>query len=102
MTVVVAFYSNADKFDNNSRGSRLLQFIGRRTLDIYMIHYFFIPNLKFMQPWLTEGNMIVPQLIIAAFVTVVIVSICLLISGMLRRSTTLESWLFGVKKRINA
>lgn len=99
MTVVIAFYSNSSVLSGNSSTSRLLRFIGRRTLDIYMIHYFLIPNLGFMKAWLENGNMVIIQFAISALVTAVIVLICLMLSSIIRKSSTLESWLFGVRQR---
>lgn len=99
MTVVIMFYGNAPKFSDESRMSRLLRLIGRRTLDIYMIHYFLIPNLSFLTPWISSGNMIVIQLLIGIAVTVMIVALSLLVSSILRKNRYMESWLFGVKIR---
>lgn len=99
-TVVIMFFSSQDKFSGDTVHSRMLRFIGRRTLDIYMIHYFFLPDLSGLSGWLSRGNMIVPQLAISISVSVVIVALCLLISSILRKSDILESWLFGVKRRI--
>lgn len=99
MTVVIVFYSNSSVLSGNSSTSRLLRFIGRRTLDIYMIHYFLIPNLGFMKAWLENGNMVIIQFAISALVTAVIVLICLMLSSIIRKSSTLESWLFGVRQR---
>lgn len=99
MTVVIMFFGSASKFSDESRMSRLLRFIGRRTLDIYMIHYFLIPDLSFFKPWISSGNMIVFQLLIGIAVTVMIVALSLLVSSILRRNRYMESWLFGVRIR---
>lgn len=98
-TVVMLFYSARDFYSKDSRTSSTLKFIGQRTLDIYMIHYFFIPNLSFLKEWLNNGNMLVLQLIVALIITSVIVMLCLLISSILRKTTYLQQWLFGVRPR---
>ncbi len=99
MTVVVMFFSSRDTFVKNTQYSRVLQFIGQRTLDIYMIHYFLIPELSFMSGWMQNGNMIVLQMVTGLIISLVIIAICLLISSILRKSKYLESLLFGVKQR---
>lgn len=99
MTVVIMFFGSAPKFSDESRMSRLLRYVGRRTLDIYMIHYFLIPDLSFLKPWINSGNMIVIQLFIGIAVTVMIVALSLLVSSILRKNRYMESWLFGVKNR---
>lgn len=98
LTVTILFY-NLDQWISNSKNGHKLQYIGRRTLDIYMIHYFFLPDLQFLGPWLSEGNLFVVQLIISGTITLIIVGLCLLVSGILRRSDILASWLFGVKNQ---
>lgn len=97
LTVIMLFHSNATYFSGQTRTAGILKFIGQRTLDIYMIHYFFLPNLRFMHDFLSSGNMIVIQLITALLITSVIIALCLLISYILRQSDTLKAWLFGVK-----
>jgi len=101
MTVISFFYGYREHFSNLTRSNGALRFIGRRTLDIYMIHYFFIPDLSILGSWLQTGNRIIIQIIIASILTVAIVSMCLLISLMLRKSKILESWLFGVKPNVS-
>lgn len=100
LAVISYFYGYREHFSGSSQLSGTLGFIGRRTLDIYMIHYFFIPDLSFLGPWLQTGNTIIIQIIIASTLTVAIVSMCLLISAMLRKSNILESWLFGVRYKV--
>lgn len=98
-TVIMMFYGARSTYINNTSQSNILKYIGQRTLDIYMIHYFFIPNLSFMSAWLNNGNMLVIQLIIGLIITSVVIGLCLLISSILRKSRYLEQWLFGVKYR---
>jgi len=53
-----------------------------------------------MSPFLSAGNMVIIQLLLAGIVTALITVVSLLISSILRRSSVLESFLFGVKHRI--
>lgn len=99
MTVVIMFHRNAQYFSSEARSARTLRYIGQRTLDIYMIHYFLIPSLGFLTIFLSTGNMLTIQLAIGITITAIIVALCLLISSILRQSQTLGSWLFGVKVR---
>ena len=98
-TVISVFYGYRDHFSATTQSSRTLRFIGQRTLDIYMIHYFLLPNLSTLSKWLSPDNQIIIQLLIASVITAAIVSMCLLISAVLRKSSVLESWLFGVKPK---
>lgn len=97
LTIICIFYSNRNFFTQNSNWANIFKFIGQRTLDIYMLHFFFIPNLYDMLPWIGRIDMITLQLSISLAITIIIVSLCLLISSILRESKTLSIWLFGVK-----
>lgn len=99
MTVVIFFFSRRDTFSGSTRGGRLLQLVGQRTLDIYMIHYFLLPDLNCISGWIGGESMLVIQLSISMTVAGIIVAVCLLVSSFLRQSHTLAAWLFGVKKR---
>lgn len=98
-TVVIMFFSNRELFSQDSTPCRILRFIGQRTLDIYMIHYFLIPDLSWMSEWLANGNMVIPQIIISVVLTAAIVAVCLLLSSIIRKSSILDAWLFGVKRK---
>lgn len=98
LTVIAMFHSYKEHLTSDHRLGRILQYIGKRTLDIYMIHFFFLPNLLFLQPFLKSGNMIAIQIVISLAVSIIIVALCLLVSAIIRRSSFLEYTLFGVKK----
>ena len=98
-TVILCFYRASDYLSSNSVQSKTLRLIGQRTLDIYMIHYFFLPSLSFMEQFLTDGNMLVVQLLISTIITTIIVFMSLLVSTILRESPILSSWLFGTKNK---
>ena len=87
-------------FSQETWYGRGLQLIGRRTLDIYLIHYFVLPyDLVQPEVWLQYHNntMFVPMALILALWVVVI---SLLISCLLRVSSLLAKYLFGAKSSI--
>lgn len=95
--VIMVFYSNAKTLSEDNKLCRLLCFIGRRTLDIYMIHFFFLPNLRFLHPWVVDDFVL--QLTVSFIFTIIITALCLVVSQILRQSNTLAIWLFGEKRR---
>lgn len=99
-TVIIMFFSNKDRFSQEAKYSLILRFIGQRTLDIYMVHYFLLPHMPWMSEWLAKGNMIIPQIIISSILTATIVALSLLASSILRKSKIMETWLFGVKRKV--
>ena len=99
LTVVSAFFGYSARLSSDMKWCSCLRFIGQRTLDIYMIHYFFMPDLTFLPDFLKQSNIFVVQLFTSSFITSLILGISLLVSMLLRRSRTLECWLFGVKPK---
>lgn len=89
------FMKNEEYFDNSHIG-KALQFIGRRTLDIYLLHYFFINDSI---AWIKNIGIESPTLIfmISILTALIIISICLLISKFLRTNPLLGKILFGAK-----
>ena len=76
---------------------RGLQLIGRRTLDIYLIHYFVLPyNIVQLDVWQQyhHNTLFVPLALILAFWVILI---SLLISSLFRVSPLLAKYLFGAK-----
>ena len=91
------FRIHAQHFSQETWYGRSLQLIGRRTLDIYLIHYFVLPyNLIQLDVWLQyhHNTLFVPMALILALWVVII---SLLISSILRVSPLLAKYLFGIK-----
>lgn len=97
LSLVCTFRHYSDTFSSRTRVGRSLQFIGRRTLDIYLLHYFFIPTLPMVGLFFDNYQNITLHLATTLFLALVIIGICLLLSGFIRTSPTLAHYLFGVK-----
>lgn len=96
--IIQFFYACRDYFDKRSKAANTIKFVGRRTLDIYFLHYFFLPNLLFLRPFVAEYNSIVLQLAIGITISVFITAITLLIGQVLRMSPVLAQWVLGTKR----
>ncbi len=76
--------------------SLLLRFIGQRTLDIYLLHYLFLPRLPEVGAWLNQCH---PNFVIDVTLSIglglLVVAFCLLTSAVLRTSPFLRLYLFG-------
>ena len=75
-----------------------LEYIGTRTLDIYLLHYFILP--RFLLPYgeqLQAYGSKPLEFLIALALALVIVSVCLLVSYLIRLSPFLGHYLFGIK-----
>lgn len=95
--VVIMFYGMADYWNRDTRLTRFMNYTGRRTLDIYYIHYFFLPKLLFMKRLLLPDNRFVLQLLVAGIITAMVVMMSLMVSAILRRSPLLRTFLFGLR-----
>lgn len=98
IVIFSAFYTRRDYWHQNGRLSRTLQAIGRRTLDIYMIHWFLLPRLPMLEGMLrpTSTNAVI-ELVIIGSVSLAVVGGCWLISSLLRTSPLLATVLFGAQ-----
>lgn len=87
-------------FSNDTWYGRSLQLIGRRTLDIYLIHYFILPyDLVNTDIWLQQAHsntIFVPMALILALW---VVAFSLVISSLIRVSPLLAKYLFGIKQQ---
>ena len=93
------FYNKKDYFMKSNKISNSLQFIGKRTLDIYLLHYFFIPIIPDISKYIISSNMLIIQLVFTLSVSLLIVGFCLLFSEVLRCSNKLAYILFGYKAK---
>ncbi len=95
--VFALFFHSREIFDCNNAWVSSLLFVGRRTLDIYLIHYFLIPDLRNVGAFLQSDHMFVIQLVFALVVSVCVVFVALIISRVIRLSNFCGYYLFGAK-----
>lgn len=77
-----------------------MQFVGKRTLDIYLLHYFFMPTG--VEEWMsTICNREIPfwDFGIAIVLALAVMIVCLATSNMLRLHPGLATFLFGARKK---
>lgn len=98
-TVLIFFHQRAVFFAAAGRVASILRYIGTRTLDIYMMHMFFMPHLAQYHIFdiLQQESLTIFKLGVAIPVTLAIIALCLLCSEVLRSSHFLSVWLWGVR-----
>ena len=74
-----------------------LQYIGRRTLDVYLIHFFLLPRKLIYFSVFRDYPMPVLEGACSLLIALIIVAACLLIGNIIRLSPFLAHWVFGAK-----
>ena len=98
LSIFVLFYTKRTYFSSSSRASKAITFIGRRTLDIYLLHYFFLPkDLSVFGHYFVNHPAPILELAFCGIVTILVVVVCLIVSEILRQSTFCRKWLLGAK-----
>ena len=73
-----------------------LQYIGRRTLDIYLLHFLFLPNLPEVGSFFDQHrHNFVIDTTASVLIALVVIAFCIITSNILRVSPLLKKWLFG-------
>ena len=86
-------------FTKETRLGRTLQYIGTRTLDIYLLHYIFLPRIPAVGVWLNENRPdFVTGTALCVAVAMLVIAFCLITSSLLRISPLFQEHLFGVKQ----
>ena len=100
IVIVFGFFrSRSGLFSNKTAIGRTLCYIGRRTLDIYFLHYFLLPlNMVQVVHVFHQHPMPVMEFFSSLAISLIIIAVCLLISNILRLSPVSARVLFGVKK----
>lgn len=98
--IFASFHKSAAFWNKNGWFQNSMEYVGRRTLDLYMIHAFLLPNLPQLNELLSNGgNQVVTEFFIVGILTLMVTACSLLISILLRTSPTLAKWLFGVSPK---
>lgn len=98
MIVFSFFRKYQSSFTSGTLIGKSLQYIGRRTLDIYLLHYFFLPrNLDAIGRFFSNNPNQTLELVVSFVLALIVIGICLVTSQVIRISPILAHWLFGVK-----
>ena len=79
-----------------SRVGCFLKYIGRRSLEIYLLHYFLLPDLTYAAEYVDSSSTII-GLAISILISILIIIVSLMIGNIIRLSPFLSSILLGVK-----
>jgi fucose 4-O-acetylase-like acetyltransferase len=100
MVVLTFFRKHENRVSSQTVLGRYLQFIGRRTLDVYLLHYLFLPrHLEMVGAFFKENPNPVLEFFVSVFLACLVIIVCLTVSEVLRMSPFLEHRLFGVKSQ---
>jgi fucose 4-O-acetylase-like acetyltransferase len=93
------FRKYSDVFTKNTFFANALKFIGRRTLDIYLLHHFFFTKqIQELFPIFAEYDLQLIEFTVSLVISALIIVACLSVSCILRLSPTMAHFLFGAKK----
>ena len=101
MVMVFTFFRYfASWFTKERVLGRSLQYVGTRTLDIYLLHFFFLPEsmLAYNRQLQAYGNKVLEVCAVLGEALLVLAG-CLIASYIIRLSPFLAKYLFGVKDR---
>ena len=91
------FRIHQDSFRSNNFIGKTLQQIGKRTLDIYLLHYFFIPYIPQVKYIICNHKNITIEMFLGIAISLLIIIICIVISNLIRCNSILGKYLFGAK-----
>lgn len=92
--IVSWFYNNNERFEPSSPMKRWISRIGQNSLAIYLLQYFFLPDLKTF-PKLIEGMDAVCVHIFSFMYAIIITIVCLIFIELLSNSTLIRKYVLG-------
>lgn len=103
IVVVFAFFRKyQSSFTKQPLVGRGFQSVGIRTLDIYLLHYFFLPrHLYLLGDYFSDNPVPVLEFFISSGLTAMVVLVCLVMSHVIRISDVLGWCLLGVKRPVS-
>ena len=98
MWMVFTFFRLSASWLQKIHLSKPLQYVGTRTLDIYLLHFFFLP--RFLMPYadqLRAYDSHLLEFLVIMGISLIVLALTLLVSYIIRLSPFLGHYLFGVK-----
>ena len=96
LIVVMFFRHYKEWFTKQTVVGKCLQYIGTRTLDIYLLHFLFLPNAKMIGGFFSHNlRNFVFDATLSLVVGLLVIGFCLITSNILRVSPIFRKYLFG-------
>lgn len=96
--IFMIFYKYRSYFSSQHCFAKAFTFLGKRTLDIYLIHYFFLPeDLSLFGNYFTTHPAMILEALFSGIITLLVVVFCLFISEALRCNPSISKYLLGTK-----
>lgn len=94
---VISFFTCHDEyFQRENKLNALINYLGQKSLAIYLLHYFFLPKFDPRPEWFTGLNMVMVHLL-AFLYAVAITALCLVFIEFLSYSKYIRKYAFGQK-----
>lgn len=98
LVIFMIFYKYRLYFSSKHRSVHILTFLGKRTLDIYLLHYFFLPkDLRLFGDYFTTHPAMILETLFSGIITLLVIGGCLFISELLRCNPIVSKYLLGTK-----
>ena len=98
-TILSVFRRYEGFFSSKTKVGKGLQYIGTRTLDVYLLHWFFIPTIPYLGAFFTSKTNILLEATTVVGLSLLVIGFCLIVSNIIRVSPFLAHWLLGVKQK---
>lgn len=99
LLIIWGLFIRYKSLSNGNIYSRFFNIIGRRSLDVYFIHYFILPqNMDFVGSFFRDLNIPFIEYCLAIGVAILLTLFSLGIGSIIRLSPFIARWLLGVKE----
>lgn len=99
IVIFTFFRKHEDSFRSTTKLGYCMQFIGKRTMDIYMIHYFLLPrNLSVLGNWFASNPNPAVEFFITTVIACMVMTLAMVVGNVIRLSPFLTCYLLGGKK----
>jgi fucose 4-O-acetylase-like acetyltransferase len=76
-----------------------MQYVGKRTMDIYMLHYFLLPrNMEVVGQFFSDNVNPSIEFFVTTVFALLVILLCLIVGNVIRLSPLLAHYLLGAKK----
>ena len=90
------FFHYQGRFEKNNWFNNFFALVGKYTLPIYVLHYFFLPDLAWLRKIMGDDSTVLVYLILIV-IAVAIICLCLIFTKVISRSDFLGHYLLGQK-----
>lgn len=93
--VISLVYQWRDKFEVNNKFNKCMSYIGTHSMEIYLLHFFFVPDLTFLHDFMVQDGRMLFDIFLSLIISFLVILCCIITYTFVGRNDIFRKYIMG-------